>query len=255
MLEVKHLSAGYQGKSIIHDVSCSFRPGTITSILGANGSGKSTLLKAILGLNERLDGEILLDGCDLRKQKDFAARNLAYLSQLHTAPNLTVGKVVLHGRFSHLRYPRRYTKEDLAICDAVMEEVGIYHRKDQFLDALSGGEQQKVYLAMALAKQARVYLFDEPNTFLDVRHQLSLLEQMKKLRSQGSTVIAVFHDMNFAMSLSDAVLVMDQGVIAGQGSPEEILSSGVLERSLGVRCEKLTASDGTSHYFLRTINT
>ncbi len=262
MLEVKELCAGYEKKTVIQNISCSFPAGTITSVIGPNGSGKSTLLKAIVNLCEVYSGNILLEQgnlCtnpalkkyDLRDNPALAAKEIAYLSQNHKAPNLTVQRVVLHGRFAHLQYPRRYTKEDLNICAAVMEEVGIAHLADQFVDSLSGGEQQKVYLAMSLAKQAKICLFDEPNTFLDVRHQFALLEQLKKLRSQGNAVIAVFHDIHIALQLSDQILVMEQGRRKAMGSPEEILQSHVLEECFRVRCVPLQDENGELHYAYR----
>ena len=139
MLEVKKLSAGYGGKSILHDVTVSFEKGKLTSMIGVNGSGKSTMLKAMLGILPFASGEVVMDGTDIRSMsRNEIAKRVAYLAQGKNTPDMTVEQMVLHGRFPYLSYPRRYQKIDREIAKKAMDVVGISHLSDRFLFTLSG---------------------------------------------------------------------------------------------------------------------
>lgn len=249
MLEVKNLTAGYPGLAVLEGVSLTLRPGRALALLGPNGCGKSTLLRTIPGLLPPLAGEILLDGRPLESwsPREIAQR-IAYLPQSRTAPNITARRLVLHGRFPYLSYPRRYGREDYAAVDRALEAADALDLADRFLPELSGGQRQKVYLAMALAQETELLLMDEPTTYLDVRHQLETLALTRRLADSGRAVVLALHDLCLALTLADEVAVLGEGRLLALGEPEEIFQSGVLERVMGVRLGR-TAGEGGWRYY------
>ena len=240
MLEIKELYSGYGRTEILHGASLVLEKGSLTSIIGANGCGKSTLLKAILGIAQRTKGSILADGEDVSKmsQRELA-RRVAYLSQGRSIPDMTVEQLVLHGRFPHIGYPKRYTEKDRRIALEAMERTGIAELSEKPLASLSGGMRQKAYIAMALSQDTDYILLDEPTTYLDIANQMKLAKLLRRLSEDGKGVAAVIHDLPLAMSLSDKVAVMADGKILALGSPSEIYASGIIETVFGVslRCE------------------
>ena len=163
MIELKNLTAGYGGKPVVREISLSFPYGQITAILGPNGSGKSTLLKAALGLLDTGRDQVLYDGVPLRNlSRRQAAQQAALLSQSRTQPEIEAERLVLHGRFPYLAYPRQYTAEDKRIARQAMERTGAAAYGDTLVSRLSGGQRQSVYLAMLLAQQTRTVFLDEP---------------------------------------------------------------------------------------------
>ena len=227
MVELKHLSAGYGEKTVLHDISLTFPAGTVTAIIGPNGCGKSTLLKAIAGLLSPTSGEILVE--------EPRSQNVAYLPQSRRLPEMTAGRLVLHGRFPWLGWPRRYRAEDYAIAKKAMERRGVAEFADTPLSELSGGTRQKCYLAMALAQDAPTILLDEPTSFLDIAHQLLLLELCRELAREGRAVVLVLHDLPLALQYADRVAVLDAGRLLSLGTPEEIMSTDILQTTFGVR--------------------
>ena len=239
MLKLQHLSAGYGEKTVLHDVSITFPQGSFTAILGVNGSGKSTLLKAAAGLIPLQGGEVLAD--------EPRARHIAYLPQSRRLPELTAYRLVLHGRFPWLGWPRNYREEDHAAAKAAMERLGIAEFADTPLPQLSGGTRQKCYLAMALAQEAPTILLDEPTSFLDPAHQLRFLELCRELASEGRAVAAVLHDLPLALRFADRVAVLDGGRLIALGTPEEIMSTDILQKTFGVQIFPVSTPLGT-HY-------
>ena len=153
MIELHHVTAGYGKQTVLHDMSLTIEKGSLTSIIGVNGCGKSTTLKAILGMIPLQGGKIMLDGENTSQlSRNAIARKIAYLSQGRNTPDMTVEQIVLHGRFPHLSYPRRYTGRDRAIAHNAMEQMGIADLAHKPLSALSGGMRQNTYIAMALAQ-------------------------------------------------------------------------------------------------------
>ena len=239
MLKLQHLTAGYGEKTILHDISLDFPPGTVTAVLGPNGCGKSTLLKAAAGLIPVTAGEI--------SGEEPRARQVAYLPQSRPVPDMTVRQLVLHGRFPWLSWPRRYRERDMEIAEAAMDRMGVGELADRPLAELSGGTRQKCFLAMALAQQAPTLLLDEPTSFLDVGHQLKLMALARELAAEGKAVVLVLHDLPLALGYADRVAVMDGGRILALGTPEEIRASGILERVFGVKLLRLEA-EGEKRY-------
>lgn len=248
MVNVQNLTAGYPGKTVLRDVSFSAREGQVTVILGPNGSGKSTLLKALCGILPSA-GSLQLDELplgDLTRQE--LARKIAYLPQSRDVPEITAGRLVLHGRFPYLSYPRHYRQQDYEAAREAMEAMGIAGLAETPLARLSGGQRQKVYIAMALAQDTPVILLDEPTSFLDAAHQLQLLAQARALAARGKTVILVIHDLSHAMTAGDHLVLLQEGRIAAEGAPEAVYGSGKIEEAFGIRLCRFPTEKGWRYY-------
>ncbi len=253
MLKLENVSAGYGKAPVLSNITVEFSQGRVTTVIGPNGSGKSTLLKAIVGLCQVQQGAVYLNGENREKigNQKFA-QQVSYLPQSHTAGAITVGRMVLHGRFPYLSYPRRYSKEDYEICRKAMEKIGILSLCDKKVDELSGGQRQKVYLAMALSGETDVFLFDEPTTYLDIHYQLELLHLMAQLKTQGKTVVTVLHDLDVALRVSDFLVVMQDGAIVSSGTPQEIQDNGVMEQVFQITAQSFVDREGKKHFYFET---
>lgn len=249
MLEVKNLSAGYPGRTVLEGVSLAVRPGRVLALLGPNGCGKSTLLRTVPGLLPPLGGEILLDGKPLGDYSPReAARKIAYLPQSRAVPSITARRMVLHGRFPYLSYPRRYRREDEEAVDRALAAADALALADRPLPELSGGQRQKVYLAMALAQETETVLMDEPTTYLDVRHQLEVLALVRRLAAAGRGVALVLHDLCLALTVADDIAVLGEGRLLARGGSEEIYQSGVLERVMGISLDRAAGPRGWRYF-------
>ena len=249
MLEVRNLSAGYPGRTVLEDVSLAVRPGRVLVLLGPNGCGKSTLLRTMPGLLPPLAGEVLLVG---RPLKDYrpreAAQRIAYLPQSRSVPRITARRMVLHGRFPYLSYPRRCRREDYEAVDRALAAADALELADRPLPELSGGQRQKVYLAMALAQETETVLMDEPTTYLDIRHQLEVLALARRLAEAGRGVALVLHDLCLALTAADDAAVLAGGRLLALGGPEEIYQSGILARVMGVRLDRAAGPEGWRYF-------
>ncbi len=242
---------------VLTDVSFSLQKGTVTAITGPNGSGKSTLLKALCGFLPVWQGEIALfdDSGNCKPITAFTAkeraRKIAYVSQQHQIPDIEVGRLVLQGRFPYTTIFSAYTESDYNAARAAMEKMGMYHLAGRKMRELSGGQQQKAYLAMALAQQSDVLILDEPLTFLDIRQQLELMETLKALASEGKTICLVIHDLNTALTQTDSVLLLNEGRIVSQGPGKKLAEHGCIEQVFGVtlHARSLGESGGQSYTF------
>ena len=250
MVEVKHLCASYSDQEILHDISLSFLPGKVTVLAGPNGCGKSTLLRTILGFAEKTGGEIMVDGksVDTISPRELA-RKIAYLPQSRPIPNISAYRMVLHGRFPYLGYPRRYRKEDHDAVKKALERVGADTLGQNLLPRLSGGERQRIYLAMALAQNTETVLMDEPTTYLDVQHQMELGALVRSLAGEGKAVVLVLHDLTMALRFADEIAVLSEGRLVRYGSPEEIYHSGILKEVFGVTVCRAQSKVGWRYYY------
>lgn len=249
MLEVRNLKAGYSGKTILNQVNLTVPEGKVTAILGPNGCGKSTLLKTICGILTAQSGEVLLDGTDiLGLNPKLLAQKVAYLAQDRRIPDITVERLVLHGRFPYLGYPRRYRKEDFDATRTAMEKMGVAGLADTLVQQLSGGQRQKAYIAMALAQDTPVVLLDEPTAYLDIAHQLQMMQQARLLAQQGKTVLMIIHDLPHAMQTADKLILMNEGEIAAQGTPEEIFASAMVDRIFNIKLDRVKTDSGWRYY-------
>ena len=249
MIELVNLSAGYRGEDVLRGVTLAFRPGEVLALLGPNGCGKSTLLKAALGLIPATGGEVRCDGVPLaRLSRREIAQRAALLTQSRTTPVITALRMVLHGRFPYLGYPRRYGREDMAIARAALARVGAAQHADRNVGELSGGQRQSVYLAMALAQQTQTLLMDEPTTYLDIAHQLATMQTARALAREGRAVVLVLHDIPLALRMADRIAVMRDGQLAACGTPQEIEQSGVIDRVFHVALHAADTPHGRQYY-------
>jgi iron complex transport system ATP-binding protein len=239
MIELRGLWAGYGGSPVLQDISIQFPAGTVTAVVGPNGCGKSTLLKAAAGLLPAISGEVLVP---VPRE-----RHVAYLAQSQRTPEMTAGRLVLHGRFPWLGWPRRYRPEDYAAAKAAMERLGVAEYAERPLVELSGGTRQRCWVAMALAQDASALLLDEPTSYLDIGHQLELMGLCRSLAAEGRAVAAVLHDLPLALGYADRVAVMDRGRLMCVGSPEEILERGILEQVFGVAVRRAETPEGSCY--------
>lgn len=249
MIELRDLSAGYGRQAVLRGVSMQLTPGRVMILLGPNGCGKSTLLKTILGLLPKLGGEILADGVPTGQMTPRQlAQKITYLAQSRNTPNITARRMVLHGRFPYLSYPRRYRTEDYAAVEQALRQADAAALADRTMEELSGGQRQKIYLAMALAQDTQTLLMDEPTTFLDVGHQLAVMAAARRLAGEGKAVLMVLHDLCLALRWADELAVLDAGGVAGQGTPEEVFQSGLLDRVFGVAVRRMETPGGWQYY-------
>ena len=248
MIELTGITAGYGSHMVLKELSASFEKGSLTSIVGVNGCGKSTLLKTILGIVPITCGEITIDAVNLSgMSRKVIAQKVAYLSQEKSTPDMTVEQMVLHGRFPYLEYPRRYTSQDREIVRLAMEQVGISAFAGKRLSTLSGGMRQNAYIAMALAQSTDYILLDEPTTFLDIAHQLTLMKTLRTLANSGKGIITVMHDLPMAFAFSDRILLVHNGQIAACEKPETLCGQGMIEDIFGVTI--MPAEDGQSYHY------
>ena len=251
MIECVHLDAGYGGRAVLQDVTLGFEPGAVTVLLGPNGCGKTTLLKTALGLLAPLAGQVLYDGAALQTLAPAeAARKAAYMPQNRHVPRIEARRMALHGRFPYLTFPRQYRPEDYAAADAALEAAGAAELAGRMMDTLSGGQRQKVYLAMALAQQAPAILMDEPTTWLDPKHQLEVMATARRLAAEGRAVGLVSHELSLALRTADHVALLAGGRLAAWGTPEQVYRSGALEEAFGVKIGRMETENGWHYYYL-----
>ena len=252
MVELQNLTAGYGGAPVLRDLDLCLPQGQLTVILGPNGCGKSTLLRSLIGLTPEVSGRILIDGQDAASLSSAAlARKIAYLPQNKRPPDMTVEQLVLHGRFPYLNYPRRYREADRRIARQAMERLGIEALAGHGLARLSGGTQQKCYIAMALAQDSPTILMDEPTSFLDISHQLQLMALVRDLAHQGKAMVLVLHDLGLALQYADRLILMNEGRLILSGTPEEVFQSGQLEDVFAVHAHRTETPAGTHYFFTR----
>jgi iron complex transport system ATP-binding protein len=249
VLEIRNLCAGYSDKPVLKDISVTAADGKVTVLFGPNGCGKSTFLKAVCGLLPVFEGTAVINNEELLSMdaKELAKR-VTYLAQSRQIPDITVQRLVLHGRFPYLSYPRRYRAEDYRMAENAMKQMGILDLADTPVANLSGGQRQKVYIAMALAQNTEVILMDEPTTYLDMKHQMQTLRQAKELAEQGKTVLLVVHDIDQAMNTADELVLMNKGNVIIQGTPEEVYLSGKIDEVFSVSLNRVHTGKGWRYF-------
>ncbi len=249
MIELQGLCVGYPGQAVLENVTLSFQPGQVLILLGPNGCGKSTLLRTAMGLQPKTGGQVLLDGVPLEKRSAREiARKAAYLAQSRTVPNITARRMVLHGRFPYLTFPRRYRPQDHEAARRALEWADASDVADRPMQELSGGQRQKVYLAMALAQDTETILMDEPTTYLDVGHQLDVMDVARRLAGQGKAVVVVLHDLCLAMRSADEIAVLSEGRLAALGTPEAVYASGILDKVFAIKLGRMETETGFQYY-------
>lgn len=241
IIEIKNVNFKYPGakkdKWHLSNVSINIEDGKWTTILGPNGSGKSTLAKAIVKINKIHKGEILING---KHFKDFSgkefAKKIAYIPQQVDVPHgTTVYDFVSFGRNPYLGVTGTLSKEDKHIIEDTMKQTRTWDWRQKNMDELSGGQKQKVLIAMIIVQDADVILLDEPTTYLDIRNQYELLEMMHHEHIHGKTIITILHDINQAVQYSDYIYILKEGKIYAEGKPKDTITQKTLEDVYGVK--------------------
>jgi len=238
-LAARDITIGYDKKTICEHLDLEVPESRFTAIIGPNACGKSTLLRALSRLLKPGRGEVLLDGRDIHaRPAREVARRLGLLPQSSIAPDgITAAELVARGRFPHQKLIRQWSAADEDAVVAAMAATGVTDLSGELVDTLSGGQRQRVWVAMVLAQQTPIVLLDEPTTFLDIAHQIELLELCVRLnREQNTTMVAVLHDLNQAARYADHLVVMKAGAIVAQGDPREVMTAELVEEVFGLGC-------------------
>ncbi|MFJ3669544.1 ABC transporter ATP-binding protein [Streptomyces sp. NPDC090106] len=237
-LEARELSLGYGEREIVSRLDLTLPPGRITVVVGPNACGKSTLLRALARLLPPTSGSVLLDGRDIHRTptREVAAA-LGVLPQSPVAPDaIVVADLVGRGRYPHQGWFRQWTRADDEAVAAAMLATDVLDLADRSVDELSGGQRQRVWIAMALAQETGVLLLDEPTTYLDITHQLEVLDLLTDLnRARGVTLALVLHDLNLACRYADHLVAMKAGRIVAEGSPGDIVTEDLVREVFGLR--------------------
>ncbi|MFE6699248.1 ABC transporter ATP-binding protein [Streptomyces sp. NPDC057718] len=238
-LRAEKATIGYDQRVVAENLTVSIPDGSFTVIVGANACGKSTLLRALSRLLKPASGSVLLDGKSISsyRAKEVALR-LGLLPQSSLAPDgITVADLVARGRYPHQNLIRQWTSTDeQAVLDA-MAATGVTELSHLPVDELSGGQRQRVWVAMVLAQQTPLLLLDEPTTFLDIAHQIELLELFTDLHQAGNTLVAVLHDLNHAARYGTHLIAMKNGQVVAEGSPSEVVTADLVHEVFGLRCQ------------------
>ncbi|MEE5060814.1 Fe(3+) dicitrate ABC transporter ATP-binding protein FecE [Pseudomonas alliivorans] len=239
ILQAQQLDIGYGATRIVQDLSFSPPPGKVTGLIGPNGCGKSTLLKAFARILTPQSGSLSLDG---KAYRDLSARDLArkvaFLPQVLPIPEgVSVRQLVAYGRSPHNSLWGRLSGADQHSVEQALQRMELETLADRPLSDLSGGQRQRAWLAMILAQDAAIVLLDEPTTYLDISHQVELLDLMRALSAEGKTVITVLHDINQACRYADHLAVMQAGRLVASGAPGDVLNAELVCRVFDVQVQ------------------
>lgn len=230
------LTLAYDRLVVARDLDLTVAPGSFTVIIGPNGCGKSTLLRALARTLTPRAGRVLLDGTpiDRMRSKDVAKR-LALLPQGPIAPEaITVGDLVARGRYPHQGILRQWSAADARAVDVALRATEVDELRERFVSDLSGGQRQRVWLAMALAQETDLLLLDEPTTFLDIAHQVEVMDLCARLHAEGRTLVAVLHDLNQAARYATHLVAMRDGRVVAQGRPEDVVTEPLVQEVFGL---------------------
>jgi iron complex transport system ATP-binding protein len=242
-LRTEKVTLGYDGGAVIKDLTASVPAGRITSVVGPNGCGKSTLLRSLARLMKPRSGAVYLDGDAIfNLPTREVAKRLGILPQSPEAPEgLTVRELAAQGRYPHQRWFQQWSREDERAVEKALEITGVLHLADRPLDTLSGGQRQRAWISMALAQETGTLLLDEPTTFLDMAHQLEVLQLLSRLnREEGRTILMVLHDLNNASRYSHHMIALSGGGIFAAGPPREVMTPGLLREVFRVEADIVT---------------
>lgn len=239
-LAAENVTLAYDQRVIAEQLSVEIPDHSFTVIVGPNACGKSTLLRALSRMLKPSEGRVLLDGQVIQSMPaKKVARTLGLLPQSSVAPDgITVADLVGRGRYPHQGILRQWSAEDERVVQESMRQTGVAELGDRYVDELSGGQRQRVWIAMALAQQTPLLLLDEPTTYLDIQHQIDVLDLCAELHEeQGRTLVAVLHDLNHAARYATHLIALREGRVIAEGAPKDIVTAELVEEVFGLRCQ------------------
>lgn len=238
-LEANSINLSYGNTTIINDLDIKIPKGEVTILIGANGSGKSTLLRALARLMKPDNGQIILDGENIfNLPTKEVAKNLSILPQNPNAPEgMTVFQLVKQGRYPYQSLFQQWSKEDEKIVNKALQETSMVELKDRTVDSLSGGQRQRAWIAMTLAQNTEIILLDEPTTYLDLAHQVEILDLLDELnKNEDRTIVMVLHDLNLAFRYADYIVAIRDKEIYAEGKPYEVVTPDMVRNVFGMKC-------------------
>ncbi|WP_043930571.1 ABC transporter ATP-binding protein [Bacillus sp. EB01] len=239
-IETKDLTLSYGDALIINELNLTIPKGEITVFIGGNGCGKSTLLRSIARLMKPQSGSVLLEGKAISKLSTReVAKNMAILPQTPVAPEgLTVLQLVKQGRYPYQTWLKQWSEEDESKVNDALKATGLEDLKDRPVDSLSGGQRQRAWIAMTLAQDTDILLLDEPTTYLDMTHQIEILDLLWELNErEGRTIVMVLHDLNLACRYAHNIVAIKDKAIYAQGRPEVVINCSLVKNVFGMDCE------------------
>ncbi|GAA2737630.1 ABC transporter ATP-binding protein [Actinocorallia aurantiaca] len=241
-LSAEGLRLAYDGRVVVDGLDLEVPDGKVTAVIGPNGCGKSTTLRALGRLLRPREGAVLLDGRRIEKlPTKEVARALGVLPQSPVAPGgLTVGELAARGRHPHQSWYRPWSEQDEEAVTAALARTGLLDLRERPVEELSGGQRQRAWIAMVLAQGTDLLLLDEPTTYLDLAHQIDVLDLVRELNGDGHTIVMVLHDLNLAARYCDHLVAMRDGRVAAQGAPAEVLTSELVREVFGLEAQIIT---------------
>ncbi|MFD8939419.1 ABC transporter ATP-binding protein [Streptomyces sp. NPDC059578] len=237
-LEVRDVTLGYARHPVAEHLDLTIPDGSFTVIIGPNACGKSTLLRAVSRLLAPTAGQVVLDGRPIAAYRaKEVARRLGLLPQTSLAPDgITVAELVARGRYPHQKLTRQWTADDERAVAEAMDATAVTDLSGRLVDELSGGQRQRVWVAMVLAQQTPILLLDEPTTFLDIAHQIDLLELFTDLHRAGRTLVAVLHDLNHAARYATHLIALRDGRVVAEGPPADVMTAELVREVFDLPC-------------------
>lgn len=240
ILTTQNLTLAYEGTPIVHDLTLAIPSGRVTVLVGANGCGKSTLLRGLARLLKPVQGTVFLDGKAIAQYSTKAvAQQLGLLPQNPVAPEgLTVKDLVAQGRYPYQNWLQQWSAHDEHYVQQALEITDLVELGDRPLDTLSGGQRQRAWIAMTLAQNTQILLLDEPTTFLDLAHQIEILDLLHHLnREQGRTIVMVLHDLNQACRYADYLVAIKAGQVFAAGAPDTVITKDTVQAVFNLKCQ------------------
>lgn len=238
VIKSEKVSFGYNGKNVLEDISISVEKSDFLGIAGPNGSGKTTFLKVISGILSPCTGNVFIDGKRLKEYSKLdIAKNISYVpSEIFVPFNFTVMEIVLMGRSPHLKWYEDYSKKDIEIVEWTLNKMGISHLGDRFINSLSSGEKQLVFIAQSIAQQTKILILDEPTSHLDINYKIEIFDLLSKIRTENDlTLLVVSHDLSLLKKYCNKILMFKEGKVFLTGHPHSVFTEQNIRNAYNIK--------------------